>query len=308
MTPSRSSRAAGDTAAPAGRRVSRLARAGTVVVVVMVLAGATYQGVTTSIERHRYERLGGLVDGGGYQLHIYCTGEGAPTVILEAAAGSMSPAWSLVQPEVGRITRVCSYDRSGLGWSEGDGRYVPSRVPSSLRTLLDQANETGPFVLVGHELGAAFVRLFAARHTGDTAALVLIDDPVAGRHALPHVPMAGAWPWLARIGLLRAAGGLSVEADGLGGRSAGAMRAFFNRPDHLTQAARELLQSDEAVAAARAVTLDRSIMVTSVVTGSHTVPALLVTPEAVTTATRAIATTVARVRGRHDGEDTAVNP
>ncbi|HZL94135.1 MAG TPA: alpha/beta hydrolase, partial [Vicinamibacterales bacterium] len=145
---------------------------------LFVLAGATYQGVATALERHRYERPGGLVDAGGHQLHIHCTGKGSPIVILEAAAGSMSAAWAWVQPEVAKVTRVCSYDRAGLGWSEaGDGQYIPSRVPEELRVLLDRANEIGPIVLVGHEAGALFARMYAARFALNTAALVLIDDP-----------------------------------------------------------------------------------------------------------------------------------
>ena len=46
--------------------------------------------------------------------------------VLEAPALGMSAAWGWVQPEVARRTRVCSYDRSGLGWSEtGDRGFDP---------------------------------------------------------------------------------------------------------------------------------------------------------------------------------------
>ena len=81
-------------------------------------------------------------------------------------------------PKIARTTRVCSYDRAGLGWSEaGDGLYVPSRVPEELRVLLDRANETGPVVLVGHEtwraLRAACMRL-ASREHGCTRARLTI--------------------------------------------------------------------------------------------------------------------------------------
>jgi pimeloyl-ACP methyl ester carboxylesterase len=265
-------------------------------VVFIVLIGATYQGVATSFERHRFLRPGGLVEGDGYQLHIYCVGQGSPTVILEAAAGSMSPAWALVQPDIGRITRVCSYDRSGLGWSEGDGRYLPDRVPDNLRTLLAQANEHGPFVLVGHELGAAFARLYAARDPVSTVALVLIDDPVEGRLATRTTANVVCWPWLARIGVLRATGRLDARAEGLPGDAGGAMRAFLNRPDHLTQAAREIARSTEVVSAAAAATVDSSVIVTSVTSTSHEVPAVLVASADVALVKKAIETTVIKVR------------
>ena len=115
----------------------------------------------------------------------------------------MSATWAWVQPEIAKTTRVCSYDRAGLGWSEaGDAQYVPARVPEDLRVLLDRANEIGPIVLVGHELGALFARMYASRFEADTAALVLIDDPATV--PTPAVAtLTSAWPWLARVGILR---------------------------------------------------------------------------------------------------------
>ena len=261
-----------------------------------MLAGATYQGVATALERHRYQRPGGLVDAGGHQLHIYCLGQGSPIVILEAAAGSMSAAWGWVQPEVAKTTRVCSYDRAGLGWSEaGDGSYIPSRVPEELRVLLDRANEIGPIVLVGHEAGALFSRMYAGRFTANTVALVLIDDPTTG--ATPLTPtFPSAWPWLARVGILRLSQHLSSRAVALPGESGGAMRAFLNRPDHLTRAAMEISQLEEVEAAARSVPVSSTILVTTISIGTPGQPAMIVTHEDAMRVVQAIGATIARVR------------
>jgi pimeloyl-ACP methyl ester carboxylesterase len=262
----------------------------------LILAGATYQGVVTALERHRYQRPGGLVDAGGHQLHIYCTGQGSPVVILEAAAGSMSPAWALVQPDVARQTRVCSYDRAGLGWSEASDRsYVPERVPEELRVLLDRANETGPIVLAGHEAGALFARMYAARFPEDTAALVLIDDPtVVTTQVTATFP--SAWPWLARVGILRLSHQLSLLAEDLPGQSGGAMRAFLNRPDHLTRAAMELSRLEELASTAGSLSLSPKVLVTSIPVGTRGQPAMIVNAEGAAQVTRAIETTVDRVR------------
>jgi pimeloyl-ACP methyl ester carboxylesterase len=260
------------------------------------LAGATYQGIATALERHRYQRPGGLVDAGGHQLHIHCVGQGSPVVILESAAGSMSAAWGWIQPEVARTTRVCSYDRAGLGWSEaGDGRFIPSRVPEELRVLLDRANEKGPIVLVGHEEGALFARMYAARFAGDTGALVLIDDPTAA--PTPDVPtLAAAWPWLARAGILRLSGRLSAQASGLPGDAGEAMRAFLNRPDHLTRAAMELSDLRDIEATARSLSLSSKVITTSISIGAFSRPAMIVTHEDAKRVAQAIAATVTRVR------------
>lgn len=270
-----------------------------VVTTILVLAGATYQGVATSFERHRYLRPGGLVDGGAYQMHIFCIGKGSPTVVLEAAAGSISAAWGAVQPVVAQTTRVCSYDRSGLGWSEGDGRYDPSRVPGDLRTLLTNVNERGSLVIVGQELGAAFARLYAARDPEHTVALVLIDDPVEGHTMTRYSLAVAAWPWLARIGLLRARGSFDLHATGLPVEPGGALRAFLYRPDHLTQAAREIASFDEVTTAARGAKLDASLIITPVDVSSAGLPATLTTATQIDAVTRAITNTLARVREGH---------
>ena len=277
-------------------RLRRTIKVIAVLLAVFVLAGATYQGVATALERHRFERPGGLVDAGGHQLHIHCTGKGSPIVILEAAAGSMSSAWAWVQPEVARITRVCSYDRAGLGWSEaGDGRYLPARVPEELRVLLDRANEIGPIVLVGHEAGALFARMYAAQFSSNTAALVLIDDPTV--EPTPSGPtFVSAWPWLARIGVLRATRTLSRHASGFPGESGGATRAFLNRPDHLARGALEIRRLQETARDAAGLPLDPALPVTQVPGSGDEPPALLDSADRARDVSRAIEQTVKRVR------------
>src|SRR5919201_473530 len=64
---------------------------------------------------------GRLIDLGGWRLHLNCSGQANASraaVILEAGAGDFSVDWSLVQPLVEPLARVCSYDRAGAGWSD----------------------------------------------------------------------------------------------------------------------------------------------------------------------------------------------
>jgi pimeloyl-ACP methyl ester carboxylesterase len=220
----------------------------------LTLAGATYQGVATALERRTFPRTGGMVAVGDHQLHISCMGDGSPTVVLEAPAAGMSAAWGAVQPDVAAITRVCAYDRAGLGWSErGDRPYDPVAMVGELRTLLEQAGEQAPFVVAGHGLGAAFATLFASRYATDTAALVLVDDATgSSRPAEPAllVRYPGALPWLARTGILRASGGLCSMTTRLPEPSGGALCAFLTRPDHLSRTADELSGWEAATALA----------------------------------------------------------
>jgi pimeloyl-ACP methyl ester carboxylesterase len=241
--------------AGAAAHVRRWLLACTAVLVFLVLAATTYQGVTTALERRKFPRPGRMVNAGTHQLHIYCEGHGTPTVVLEAAAAGMSASWGSLQPELAMATRVCSYDRSGLGWSEwGDRGYAAERVPQELRTLLDHAGEPAPFILVGAGLGASYARLFAAAFPADTAAIVLVDT-TAGPRATQ------ATPWLARIGALRLTHTFERQADGLPPFSRGAMRAFLNRPDHLARAAQESAQAGRAGALAAAAPIDPRVAV-----------------------------------------------
>jgi pimeloyl-ACP methyl ester carboxylesterase len=217
------------------------------IVLFVTLAGATYQGAATAIERRQFPHPGRMVDIGDRQLHIYCTGDGSPTVVLEAPAAGMSSAWGWVQPAVAKTTRVCSYDRAGLGWSEaGDRPYDPSAVPDQLHTLLSRAGERGPYVFVGYGLGAVFAKLFAVRFPAEVGSLVLID-PTAGSASAATMRLVNASPWLARAGVLRVTRVLSGAVAGLPESSAGPMTSFLNRPDHLTRTASEMARLNDAV-------------------------------------------------------------
>lgn len=126
--------------------------------------------------RHGALWPGSLVDVGGFRLHLNCQGDGSPAVVFDAALGGSSLSWSLVQPEVARFTRACSYDRAGFGWSDaGPMPRTAGRIADELRVLLDRAEVRPPYVLVGHSFGGLVMRIFAARHRGETAGLVLIE-------------------------------------------------------------------------------------------------------------------------------------
>src|SRR5919199_1158755 len=132
------------------------------VVVVLGFAGAVYESMAEAADVRAYPPPGQLVDVGGYRLHINCTGEGSPTVVVESGWGDMSAIWGWVQPEVAKTTRVCTYDRAGMGWSEASPEpRVAREYAKELHTLLANAQEPGPYVLVGHSMGGFTVLVYA---------------------------------------------------------------------------------------------------------------------------------------------------
>ena len=120
---------------------------------------------------------GRLVDVGGFRLHIYCTGEGAPTIIFDSGVGGFSLEWSRVQKALAQRTRVCSYDRAGYGWSDlGPLPRTSERITRELHTLLLKAGVAGPYIIAGHSFGGYNAQLFARNYPDETAGLVLIDS------------------------------------------------------------------------------------------------------------------------------------
>ena len=145
-------------------------------IVVLALTGASYEAIAAAGDARRYPPPGQLVDVGGYRLHIQCVGAGSPTVVLDAGLGGSSLDWSLVQAELGRSTRVCAYDRAGMGWSDPSPKpRTPRQIADELHTLLTNAGIATPYVLVGHSLAGKNVRLFALTHPDQVAGMVLID-------------------------------------------------------------------------------------------------------------------------------------
>jgi pimeloyl-ACP methyl ester carboxylesterase len=121
--------------------------------------------------------ISGVIDIGPYGLFLECQGSGTPVVILEAGWGDTSETWELVMPEVARHTRVCAYDRVGLGSSDpGPEPETYLEAVEDLHKLLVEAEVKGPYILVGHSLGGMYIRLFQAEYPEEVAGLVLVDS------------------------------------------------------------------------------------------------------------------------------------
>ena len=92
--------------------------------IALAVAGALYQTIATKIDQHSaFPGPGRMVSVGSHRLHLNCIGEGSLTVVLEAGGGYTMVEWSAwIQPGLSDHTRVCAYDRAGMGWSEPSPR------------------------------------------------------------------------------------------------------------------------------------------------------------------------------------------
>lgn len=119
---------------------------------------------------------GMLVDIGTHKMHLNCQGIYPPTVIIDSGLGGFSLEWTTLQKQLSRYNRVCSYDRSGYGWSEeSPNPRTTSVIATELHLLLETAGIEGPYVMVGHSFGGYNIRYFASQYPDQIAGLVFID-------------------------------------------------------------------------------------------------------------------------------------
>ncbi len=124
-----------------------------------------------------YTRPGQIVTAAdGARLNFYCMGSGSPTVIFDSGWGDWAPAWAVVQPQIAKWTRACSYDRAGSGFSgAGPMPRTSVRIADELHSALHHAGIAGPYILVGNAFGGDPARTFADLYVPEIGGLVLVE-------------------------------------------------------------------------------------------------------------------------------------
>ena len=144
----------------------------------LLVFGLIRESITRAKYHAEYPAPGEMVTVGNHDIHLYCVGEGTPTVVFEADLdqyGSLS--WNSVQGEIGKYTRACSYDRAGIMWSEPGPRPRDGEtIAAELKAVLENAGEEGPYLLVGHAFGGAYIRIFAGQNPDDVCGMVLVES------------------------------------------------------------------------------------------------------------------------------------
>jgi pimeloyl-ACP methyl ester carboxylesterase len=190
-----------------------------VLLVVLILAGITYEQIGERLDRKRFPQVGRSVDIGGRSLNIYCSGEGGPAVILDT--GGSAPGYEnlLLQKKIAQFTSACWFDRAGLGWSDPSPvEQTSAAIADDLHALLHAAGVSPPYVLVGASFSGFNVRVFAGKYPAEVAGAVLEDaahedqyryEPRAIQAPADRLPPAirsllcAALPLAARIGMVR---------------------------------------------------------------------------------------------------------
>jgi pimeloyl-ACP methyl ester carboxylesterase len=175
---------------------------------------------------------------------------------MDSGLGGGLLDWQTVQPKVSKFARACSYDRSGVGWSESGPRPRTSpRIVEELHALLDNAGVDGPYVLVGHSFGGANAQLYASEYPEEVAGMVLVDSAldtrVLDKDLRDALAKASPSPLVikttAPLGIPRL---LASEEDSLPKRLAQERSAIYNGTRHLYAIADESATVQKSVAEA----------------------------------------------------------
>ncbi|MFF2480424.1 alpha/beta fold hydrolase [Paenibacillus sp. NPDC058071] len=159
------------------RWVRRVTITISIIAIALVSIGTIYEQAARSRAATDFPAPGKLVDIGGRQIHLNCEGQGAPLVVLEAGADTSGSAlWQPVQEQVSRFTRVCSYDRAGIMWSDpAKDKRNSLAIAEDLHKALRAANEQPPYIMVGASMGGPYVMTFTKYYGKEVAGMVLVD-------------------------------------------------------------------------------------------------------------------------------------
>jgi len=148
--------------------------------IALPLLWVVYSAVSNSITASRWLQnphpSGERIQAGDTSLFIRVKGQGTPAVIIQTGLGSTSLEWWHIQDSLAEDTTVITYDRNAYGWSLASGSPATAEnVTTNLRAILQKKGIRGPYILVGHDIGALYTQHFARKHPAEVAGVMMIN-------------------------------------------------------------------------------------------------------------------------------------
>jgi pimeloyl-ACP methyl ester carboxylesterase len=160
----------------------------------------------------------------GHRMATRCAGRKTdPAVLLVSGYDAPLTTWDAVQARLSGTTRVCAYDRLGVGRSDPPPRrQTVADLAADLDGVVSALGLHRPIVLVAHDIGGVLAVTWAERHRNDVAGLVLVDatPPSYVDTALTLLPTKGSGKSAALRASLERLLSPRDNAERLAGRSA----------------------------------------------------------------------------------------
>jgi pimeloyl-ACP methyl ester carboxylesterase len=230
--------------------------------VVLSGSGFVYETIAQNRDRKNFPPPGEMVDVGDFRLHLNVMGEptDGPTVVLEHGGGAMTAQWGWIQSEIADFTQVVAYDRPNLGWSDDSPEQLTAAEEAALlRSALEQLGISGPYVFVGHSMGALLARSYAALYPDEVVGMVLVDprplswEPVHGEGSDEindlQFQIIGV---AARLGIIRLSGMVEEVASPLPERQANEGVAMMSTQRHFSGSVKDGKLGESAIDVIRA--------------------------------------------------------
>jgi pimeloyl-ACP methyl ester carboxylesterase len=148
---------------------------------------ALVQAICARSDARKFPPPGRLVDIPAARMHVRQSGEGRPSVVLEAGIAASSLSWSMVQPMLAASTTTYSYDRAGFGWSTSESKGCSlTKIADDLHALLAALEVRAPYIVVAHSFGSYIVTAYAQRYAGELAGIVLVDPLTPEEWVMPN--------------------------------------------------------------------------------------------------------------------------
>ncbi|WP_028563653.1 alpha/beta fold hydrolase [Paenibacillus pinihumi] len=147
-------------------------------ILILLTSGILWQNIMQKREAKLFSAPGEIYQINSHDMHLYGIGEGKPTIVFVAGSGTPSAFtdYYFLQSELQQYARSVSYDHAGYGWSEKT--TIPRTIDTvveELHGLLQAANETPPYLLVGHSLASLEVIHYAQKYPGEVKGILLLD-------------------------------------------------------------------------------------------------------------------------------------
>lgn len=153
--------------------------------ICLVMAGVAISYFVAGGIMHRqllekYPPPGEMVDVGGYDLHLYCVGQGSPTVVVDVQWSGNTSNWRNIQSLLSQTNRTCLFDRAGRAWSNpSSGPREIQVMTEELHTALTNAGITSEYILLGEGEAALYARYYTFQYADELHGLVLVTPVLA---------------------------------------------------------------------------------------------------------------------------------